>query len=82
MQLQGYSPLGIMETWWDGSQNWSVAMEGYRLFRKDRLGRRGGGVALYVREQLKCTELCLGNDDEPTESSWVRTEERTGKGTL
>ena len=26
----------ITETWWDGSYDWSVGMEGYRLFRKDR----------------------------------------------
>lgn len=26
------------------------------------------GVALYLAEQLKCTDLCLGVDDEPTES--------------
>jgi len=29
------------------------------FFRKDRPTRRGGGVALYVREQLECIELCL-----------------------
>lgn len=39
-------------------------MEGSRPFRKDRLGRRGRGVALCVREQQKCAELCLGVDDE------------------
>jgi len=39
-------------------------MDGYRLFRKDRPTRRGGGVAPYVREQLECTELCLGADEE------------------
>lgn len=55
VQLQGYSPAGITEIWWDGSHDWRVAMEGYELFRKDRMGRQGGGVALYVREQVKCT---------------------------
>ena len=39
VQLQGYDLVGITETWRDGSHDWSVAMEGYRLFRKDRLGR-------------------------------------------
>jgi len=47
-------------------------MEGYRLFRKDRPTRRGGGVALYVGEQLECTKLCLGADEEGVESLWVR----------
>ena len=51
-------------------------MEGDRLFRKDRLGRQGGGIALCVREQLERTELCLGMDEEPNERS------RTGASLL
>jgi len=47
-------------------------MDGYRLFRKDRPVRRGGGVALYVKEQLECIEFCLGADEEGVESLWVR----------
>ena len=34
-------------------------------------------MGLSVREQLECIELCLGMDDEPTESLWVRTIELT-----
>ena len=37
--MQSYDLTGIMETWWDGSYDWSVGMEEYRLFRKDRQGR-------------------------------------------
>jgi len=37
--LQGYDLIGITETSWDGFCDWSVGMEGYRLFRKDRQGR-------------------------------------------
>ena len=44
-----YDLVAITETWWDHSHDWSAAMDGYKLFRKDRQGRRGG-VALYVRE--------------------------------
>jgi len=47
-------------------------MEEYRLFWKDRMEKLGGGIALYVREQLECMELWLGKDEEPTESLWVR----------
>lgn len=35
-------------------------MVGYRLFWKDRLGRRGEHVDLLVRLHLECLELCLG----------------------
>jgi len=45
-RLQGCDLIDVMKTWWDGSYNWSVGMEGYRLFRKDREGRRGWGVTL------------------------------------
>jgi hypothetical protein len=30
-----------------------VAIDGYVLFQRDRLGRKGGGVAIYVRHSLK-----------------------------
>ncbi|GAB0196057.1 hypothetical protein GRJ2_002071000 [Grus japonensis] len=80
--LQGYDLIGITETWWDSSCDWSVGMEGYRLFRKDRHGRRGGGVALYVNDQLECMDLHLGMDEEPTESLWVRIKGRAGAGNI
>ncbi|GAB0200487.1 hypothetical protein GRJ2_002514100 [Grus japonensis] len=81
-RLQGYDIIGIRDTWWDSSYYWSVGMEGYRLFRKDRQGRRGGGVTLYVNDQLECMELHLGMDEEPTESLWVRIKGRAGTGDI
>ncbi|KAK4827186.1 hypothetical protein QYF61_015148 [Mycteria americana] len=59
---ENYDMVAIMETWWDDSHNWSAAMDGYKLFRRDRRGRRGGGVALYVRECLGSLELDDGDD--------------------
>ena len=35
-------------------------MDGYELFRRDRQGRRGGGVAFCVRERFDVIELGLG----------------------
>jgi len=72
VQQEGYDLVAITETWWDNSHDWHAVMDGYRLFRKDRLPRRGGGVALNVREQLECIELCLGADEEGVEILWVR----------
>ena len=43
---ESYDIVAITETWWKDSNSWSTAMEGYRLFKRDRLGRKGGGVAL------------------------------------
>ncbi len=45
-------------------------MDGYKLFRKDRQGRRGGGVALYVKECFEVTELMTR--DDKVESLWVK----------
>ena len=41
--LQGYNVIGITEMWWNGSHNWNVGMDGYKLFRKDRQQKRGVG---------------------------------------
>jgi len=68
IQQDDYDLVTITETWWDNLHDWHAVMGGYRLFRKDRPTRRGGGVALYVKEQLECIELCLGADEERVES--------------
>jgi len=47
-------------------------MTGYVLFRKDRLGKQGDGVALYVRDQLESISLFLEVDIEQVKSLHVR----------
>lgn len=47
-------------------------MDGYVFFRKDRLARQNGIIALYVREQLECIELHLERNDEQMESLLLR----------
>jgi len=51
-------------------------------FRKDRPTRRGGGDALYVREQLECIELCLGVDEEQAERLRVRIKGQAHTGDI
>ncbi|GAB0209149.1 rapamycin-insensitive companion of mTOR-like [Grus japonensis] len=80
VQSQSHELVAITETWWDSSHDWNAVMDGYVLFRKDRPARRGGGVALYVREQLECIDLRLGVDEERMESLWVRTEGQANMG--
>ena len=38
------------------------AIRGYDLVRRDRVGRRGGGVAVYARRQVTCRGLSKGVD--------------------
>ncbi|KAK4826044.1 hypothetical protein QYF61_003943 [Mycteria americana] len=33
---ENYDMVAITETWWDDLHNWSAAMDGYKLFRRDR----------------------------------------------
>ncbi|KAK4807081.1 hypothetical protein QYF61_018422 [Mycteria americana] len=70
MLLESYDLVAITETWWDESHDWSAAINGYRLFRRDRQGRRGGGVALYIKKWIDCEELSLKNSHEQVESLW------------
>ena len=55
-------------------------MDGYKHFRKDRQGRRGGGVALYVKECFEVTELMTG--DNKVESLWVKIRGRADKADI
>ncbi|PKU29906.1 rna-directed dna polymerase from mobile element jockey- hypothetical protein [Limosa lapponica baueri] len=77
---QGHDVIAITETWWDNSHDWNTVMDGYILFRKDRPAGQGGGVVLYVREQLECIELCLRVDEECVESLCVRIKGQTNMG--
>ncbi|KAK4813526.1 hypothetical protein QYF61_009252 [Mycteria americana] len=70
--LEGYDLVVITETRWDKSHDWNGANDGYRLFRRDRRGRRGGGVALYVKKQIDCEELSLKNSHEQVGSLWLQ----------
>jgi len=82
IQQDGYDLVAITETWWDSSHDWHAVMDGYRTFRKDSPTRRGGEVALYVREQLECIELGLGADEEGVESLLVRIKGQAHKGDI
>jgi len=36
MQQDSYDLVAITETWWDDSHDYSAAMDGYNLFRRDK----------------------------------------------
>ncbi|PKU31497.1 mitochondrial fission process protein 1 [Limosa lapponica baueri] len=80
VQQENYDIVAITETWWDDSHNWSAAMDGYKLFRGNGQGKRGGGVAFYVREFFDCLELDDG--DERVECLWVRIREKAKADTM
>ena len=62
MQQENYDTVAITQTWWDDLHKWTAAMDSYKLSRRDKQGRRSGGVALYLREHFDCLELDNGDD--------------------
>ncbi|KAJ7423670.1 mitochondrial fission process protein 1 [Willisornis vidua] len=80
MQEESYGIVAIIEMWWDNLHNWSAAMGGYRFSRTDRQGRRGGGVALYVRESLDSIELEVSGDK--IECLWTRIRGKASKADI
>ena len=74
MQQAIYDLVAITEMWWGHSYDWSAVTGGYKLFRIDRQGRKGGGVALYIKECFDTEELGVGNDE--VECQWIRVEKR------
>jgi len=57
VQQDSYDLVTTTEMCWDDSHDGSAAMDGYKLCRRDRQGKTGGGVALYVRDCFDCIEL-------------------------
>ena len=52
-------------------------MDGYWHFKTDRQGRKGNGVALYVKKECECVEINGG--DDTVESLWVRIKVKANK---
>ena len=45
---------------------------GYVMFRRDRIGRRGGGVILYVKEYIQAYERKLKREADCDEAVWCK----------
>jgi len=80
VQQHSYDFVAITETWWDYSHDWSAAMDGYKLFRRDRGGKRSTGVALYVRDCFDCIEL--DNCDDKVDCLWVEMRGKANKADI
>ena len=78
--VSGYDLVAITKTWWDQSHDWNAVMDDYKLFRMDRQGRKGGGVALYIKDCFDVEELGSGNDK--VECLWVRIRRKACGGNI
>ncbi|RMC09822.1 hypothetical protein DUI87_13609 [Hirundo rustica rustica] len=80
VQQQRYDVVAITETWWDDSHSWSTALDGYRLFRRDRKGKRGGGVALYIKKAFDT--ISIETNEDGVECLWVRIKGKANKADI
>ena len=55
-----------------------VEIDGYSLFRRDRTGRKAGGVAIYARQSLAATEWPISKLDPNFEMLWIKVEQNSG----
>ena len=63
--------IGITESWATPDiSDAELGMTGYVMFRKDRIGRRGGGVILYIKESIQAYEIKLEKEAECEEALW------------
>lgn len=44
--------MGLSDAWFDSSHDLLVTVQGYSLYGRSRIGRRGGGVCIYVKSEL------------------------------
>ena len=52
--------IGIAESWANTDKtDAELRLTGYVMFTRDRIGRRGGGVILYVKESIQAYEKKL-----------------------
>ena len=63
--------IGITESWANNDiANAELGLEGYVMFRKDRIGRRGGGVLLYIKDTILAYEVQLQEEADCNDAIW------------
>ena len=65
--------IGITESWANTDiTDAELGLTGYVMFRSDRIGRRGGGVILYVKESIQAYEIKLESEVDYDEAVWCK----------
>ena len=65
--------IGITESWANNDMtDAELGLEGYVMFRKDRMGKRGGGVLLYIKETIPAYEVQLHEKADCNEAIWCK----------
>ena len=65
--------IGITESWANKDiTDAELGLTGYVMFRKDRIGRRCGGVILYIKESIQAYEIKLEREADYDEAVWCK----------
>jgi exonuclease III len=64
-----FTAIAVTETWANLDNESGLNIQGYNYFGRPRAGRRGGGVAIYIKDNLNCSirddlNVCLNDDFE------------------
>ncbi|PKU38005.1 rna-directed dna polymerase from mobile element jockey-like [Limosa lapponica baueri] len=67
IEQENYDTVAITETWWEDSHNWSAAIDGYQLFRRDRHGRRGVRIKGKASKAATIVAVCYRPPNQDVE---------------
>ena len=75
--------IGITESWANTDiTDAELGLTGYVMFRRDRMGRRGGGVILYVKEYIQAYEIKLERKADYDDAVWCKIVSGNSKLTI
>ena len=75
--------IGITESWANTDiADAELELTGYVMFRRDRIGRKGGGVILYVKESIQAYEIKLESKAVYDEAVWCKIVSGNSKLTI
>ena len=75
--------IGITESWANTDiTDAELGLTRYVMFRRDRIGRRGGGVILYVKESIQAYEIKLEREADYDEAVWCKIVSGNSKLTI
>ena len=65
--------IGITESWANTDiTDAELGLTGYVMFRRDQIGRRGGGVILYVKKCIHADKIKLEREADCDEAVWCK----------
>ena len=75
--------IGITESWANiDITDAELGLTGYVMFRRDRIGRRGGGVILYIKESIQAYKIQLEREADCDKAVWCNIVSGNSKLTI